>query len=74
MVDLTDLFHSMLEEGIVPNHNVFSILINTYAKGGMLAQAMNILKEMTHQVMKPNMVSYSSHWWIWRKGRMDDAI
>jgi pentatricopeptide repeat protein len=60
MVDLTDLFNLMIAEGILPNQNVFNTLINAYAKRGLVTEAMNILKEMTQQGVKPDMVSYST--------------
>ncbi|KAL5215670.1 hypothetical protein ABZP36_007071 [Zizania latifolia] len=65
----------MVSNGIVPDHHVFNMLIDTYAKCGMMDEAMHIFEDMQKQGVNPDVVTYTTVISSFcRMGRLADAV
>jgi pentatricopeptide repeat protein len=72
---MINLFNSMASNGTVANCHVFTILIDAYAKCGMMDEAMLIFTEMQGQGVSPDACTYLSVIAaLCRMGRLDHAI
>lgn len=72
LVDMTNLFNLMIRGGILPHQRIFNIVINAYAKLGMMAEAM---QEMRQQGVEPDAISYTTLVSAFcRMGRLNDAL
>ena len=60
----------MKQQDVVPNVIAYSALISACKKGKQCEEALGLLKEMAHQLLMPDVVSYiaacssSSHLWL----------
>ena len=75
LVDMSNLFNLMIG-GILPHQHIFNIVINAYAKLGMMADAMLTLKQMRQQAgVGPDAISYSTLVSAFcGMGRLNDAL
>ena len=65
----------MKSNGIAADCRVFTILIDAYAKRGMMDEAMLIFTEMREKLVSPNVVTYSTVIAaLSRMGRLTDAM
>ena len=55
-----NLFHGMIERGLVPDVWSYNILIKGYCKFERVGEAMNLLEDMFLKNLVPNIITYNS--------------
>jgi leucine-rich PPR motif-containing protein len=71
---MRELLDLMVANGISPDHHVFNTVFCTYAKGGVMDEAMHVFDQIRQQGLSPNVVSYGALIdALCKLGRVDEA-